>query len=92
MTALDIWKHKFDHYVSIRRLIDRTINANPACKSILTAALDMNGVPYNIVLHAMDGDTFHGEIQKEAEKVRNARALLTSEEMEKANLYKLSQS
>jgi hypothetical protein len=90
MTALDIWKRKFDHYVSIRRGIDRTLNANPTCKCILTAALDMNGVPYNIVLHAVDGDAFQGELQKEAQKVREARAVLSDEEMEQATAYKLT--
>lgn len=92
MTSFENWKHRFDLYLSIRKLVKDTVATNPECKGIVTAALDMNGVPYNIVLHAVDGDAFQGEIQKEAEKVREAKAVLSDEEKEQATAYKRSQS
>ena len=92
MTELEIWKRKFDHYRSICKLIEETLKANPECKGIVTAALDMNGVPYNIVLHAVDGDAFQGELEREAKKVQDARALLSMEEMEQAKAYKLTKA
>lgn len=92
MTALENWKRKFDLYRSICKLIEETVKTNPECKGIVTAALDMNGVPYNIGLHAVDGDAFQGEIQKEAKKVQEARALLSMGEKEQATAYKQAQT